>query len=138
MGAAPYLPQGAALALDQETLSGADLDQQRLQVGEGLVVWELHHSHGPLGGVHVAHPDHALPVGPWGEAHGHHSGTGLGPRPAPEEDLLELGQVSRRGLDTQVAPVFRSPGLRVPVRVRAATLNSSLQSCSLLLLPWFL
>ena len=90
---AAYLAQlaalGAAFALGQETLFGADLDQQRLQVGEELIVWELAHSHHPLRGIHIAESNHALAVGPGDNAHGHHSRAGLGP--AAKENLLKLG-----------------------------------------------
>lgn len=94
-----HLPQlvavTAALSLHQQTLLGADLDQQGLQVGEDLVVRKLAHPHRPLGSIHVAHAHHSLAIRAGGVTHCHHAGAALSATSPTEQNLLELGQVSR-------------------------------------------
>ena len=101
MGATHLLELGAVavpVPLREETLFGADLDQQGLQVGEDLAVRELAHPHGPLGGVHVADAHHALSVGARAQLHRHDPGAALCTGPTPKQDLLKLGQVAGRSL----------------------------------------
>lgn len=93
-----FITLRAAFTLRQETLFGADLHEQGLQVGEDLIVGELTDSHGSLGSIHVAHPNHTLSVCPCSIAHGHNTCTAFCFRPTAKQNVLELSQVSRRCL----------------------------------------
>lgn len=86
------------LTLCEQTLFGANLDQQGFQVGEDLVVKELAHPHRPLGRIHIAHANHTLAVSPGGVAHCHHTSAALNTAPTTKQNLFELGQVSWRTL----------------------------------------